>query len=61
MMFSGECWRRLVILAIAVSLPSGCGTVGSEPSGMAVCPPVVTYDAELQSRAAAEVEALPDR
>ena len=58
---SGRCWRRrLVVLAIVASLPSGCGTVGSDQPLAAACPPVVTYDAELQSRAAAEVEALPD-
>ena len=35
-------------------------TAGSERSAAAVCPPVVGYGAELQARAAAEVEALPE-
>jgi hypothetical protein len=60
MTFSGECWRqRLVVLAIAASLPSGCGTAGSKRPVVAACPPVVDYGAELQARAAAEVDAFP--
>ena len=60
MTFSARCWKRpLVVLAIATSLPSGCGTVGSDRSA-AVCPPVVEYGAELQAREAADVEMLPE-
>ena len=61
MTFSGKCWRRrLVVLAIAASLLSGCGTAGSDRPAAAACPPVVDYGAELQAQAAAEVEALPE-
>ena len=61
MTFSARCWkRRLVVLAIVASLPSGCGTAGSDRSAAAVCPPVVEYGAELQAAAAAEVETLPE-
>ena len=58
---SGKCWRRrLVVLAIAASLPSGCGTAGSDRAAAAACPPVVDYGAELQAQAAAELKALPE-
>jgi hypothetical protein len=60
MTFSGECWRRRrVALAIVASLLGGCGTAGSDRLGSVACPPVVGYSAELQARAAAEVDALP--
>lgn len=53
-------WRpRLAALAIAMSLLSGCATVGSEPGGLAVCPPVVEYSRERQARAADELMLLP--
>ena len=58
---SGKCWRRrLVVLAIATSLLGGCGTAGPDRPASAACPPVVGYGAELQARAAAEVDALPE-
>lgn len=58
---SGRCWRRrLAVLAIATSLLSGCGTAGSERLNAAACPPVVSYGAEEQTKAAAELEALPE-
>lgn len=61
MMFSGECWRRrLVVLAIAASLPSACGRAGSEDAFVTACPPVVNYDAGLQVQAAAELLVLPE-
>lgn len=54
------CWkRRLAVLAIATSLLSGCGTLGFEPGVAAVCPPVVEYSRELQTRAADELGLLP--
>ena len=54
------CWKRhLAALAIATSLLSGCATVGSEPGGLAVCPPVVEYSRERQARAADELMLLP--
>jgi hypothetical protein len=60
MTFSGKCWRRRrVVLAIAASLLTGCGTGSSDRPAAAACPPVVGYGAELQARAAAEVDALP--
>ena len=61
MTFSARCWkRRLVVLAIVTSLPSGCGTAGSDRTVAAVCPPVVEYGAGLQAAAAAEVDKLPE-
>jgi hypothetical protein len=61
MTFSGKCWRRpRVVLAIATSLLGGCGTAGSDRPGSVACPPVVGYGAEVQARAAAEVDALPE-
>jgi hypothetical protein len=61
MTFNAKCWkRRLVVLAIVMSLPSGCGTSGSDRSPAAACPPVVEYGANLQASAAAEVETLPE-
>jgi uncharacterized protein YceK len=57
---NAECSRlRLVVLAIATSLLAGCATVSSERV-VGGCPPVVEYDAELQARAAEQVQALPD-
>jgi hypothetical protein len=53
--------RRFVVLAIATSLPAGCGTDGSDRPRVAVCPPVVDYEAELQERAADELVVLPER
>ena len=37
---------------------TGCAMAGSE--GQALCPPVVGYSAIDQTRAAAEIEALPE-
>jgi hypothetical protein len=42
------------------SLPSACGTAGSDRSAVAVCPPVVDYGAELQEKAAVELDTLPE-
>ena len=41
---------------IAMTLPSACGTVGSDHGA---CPPAVEYPAAVQERAAVEIEALP--
>ena len=61
MTFSGRCLkRRLAVLAIAASLPSGCGTAGSDRPAVAVCPPVVDYRAKLQVQAAFELQAMPE-
>lgn len=58
---SGKCWRRrLAALAIAAISLAACATAGSDRPSAAACPPVVGYDAELQERAAAEVETLPE-
>lgn len=43
---------------IAMLSLSGCATASSDS---APCPPVVEYSAADQARAAAEVEALPER
>jgi hypothetical protein len=60
MTFSGRCWRRrLAVLAIAASLQSACARVASEGASVLVCPPVVDYGADLQLRAAAELDLLP--
>lgn len=57
---SAECSKlRLVALVIVTSLLSACATVSSERV-VGVCPPVVEYDAEFQTRAAEEVKALPE-
>ena len=61
MLFTGRCWRRrLVVLAIVASLPSACGTAGSERGAAVVCPPVVDYGDGVQVQAAAELELLPE-
>lgn len=62
MISNTECWmRRLAVLAVAMSWLTGCATVGSEPGGLAVCPPVVEYSREFQARAADELALLPER
>jgi uncharacterized protein YceK len=54
------CWkRRLAALAIATSLLSGCATVGSDTGIATICPPVVEYTSEVQTRAAEELALLP--
>ncbi len=58
---NARCWRpRLTVLAIGMSLLSGCATDGFERVGTAVCPPVVEYGREFQARAAKEIARLPD-
>ena len=60
MKFNAECLKpRLAALAIVTSLLSACATVSSEPV-LGVCPPVVEYDAGLQTRADEEVLILQD-
>lgn len=60
MMSNNGCWRpRLAALAIAMSLLSGCATVGSEDGRLATCPPAVEYGREFQARAAEELALLP--
>lgn len=52
-----ECLRPgLIALATVTTLLSACARVGSDHRA---CPPVVAYPAEMQARAAAEIEALP--
>ncbi|TDL83958.1 hypothetical protein E2L08_00305 [Palleronia sediminis] len=61
MMFNAGCWRRrLVVLAIATSLLTGCATAGFEANGLAACPPVVEYSRGFQAQAAEELAVLPD-
>ena len=59
MKFNARCWMPpATALLIAMLWLSGCATAGFE--GLAPCPPVVEYNAIDQTRAAAEVEALPE-
>ena len=60
MKFNAECSKlRLAVLVIVTSLLGACATVSSELV-VGVCPPVAEYDAELQARAAEQVQALPE-
>jgi uncharacterized protein YceK len=49
-----------MVLAIAMSLLSGCATGISERRIATGCPPVVEYSREFQSRAADELGVLPE-
>lgn len=61
-MSNARCWKRqLAVLAIVTSLLSGCATVSSDELGSVSCPPVVEYSREVQTRAAEELELLPER
>ncbi len=56
---NARCWTQpAAALLIAMLWLSGCATVSSDP--MAVCPPIVEYSDTDQTRAAMEIEALPD-
>lgn len=58
---NAECWkRRLAVLAISMSLLSGCATGASDVGGQGACPPVVEYSREFQARAAEELALLPE-
>lgn len=60
MMSNAGCWkRRLAVPAIATSLLCGCATVTSEGRAVRICPPVVDYSREFQTRAAEELAGLP--
>jgi hypothetical protein len=60
MKFTAGCWRpRLAGLVLATSLLAACATGSSEPP-VAVCPPVVEYSPEFQTRSADELALLPD-
>ena len=60
MMSNARCSRRrLVVLGLATSLLSGCATDGSETHSARICPPVVDYSREFQTRAAEELARLP--
>ena len=45
---------------IGASWLTGCVKADFETRSMAACPPVVEYSGEFQSRAAEELEILPD-
>lgn len=61
MTFNARCWRRrLAVLAIATSLLSGCATVGSKRGVASICPPLVEYSREFQTRAAEDLALLPE-
>ena len=52
------CWKPpAAALMIAMLLLTACATASSDN---ALCPPVVEYSAADQTRAAAEVEAMPE-
>jgi hypothetical protein len=51
---------RRVALVLAMIWLSGCATGGSDVGSLRACPPVVEYSREFQSRAAAELDLLPD-
>ncbi|MFD1912077.1 hypothetical protein [Halodurantibacterium flavum] len=62
MMPNARCWKQqLAALATATSLLSGCAMVGSDELGSVSCPPAVEYSREVQTRAAEELELLPER
>lgn len=44
---------------IGASWLTGCATAGFETPSEALCPPVVEYGGEFQTRAAKELERLP--
>lgn len=58
---SSDALASVAVLAIATSLLSGCATVSSDELGSVSCPPVVEYSREVQTRAAVELELLPER
>lgn len=59
---NNRCWTlRLVVLAIATSLLTGCATVDSAPRIATVCPPVVEYRREFEARASEELTSLRER
>lgn len=54
-----RCWRPPAAAPLIVMLwLVGCATVSSDTQ--AVCPPIVEYSTSDQTRAAIELEALPD-
>ncbi len=60
MKHNARCWTPLAaVLAIVMSLLSGCAMGSSEPR-VGACPPVVEYDRAEQADMAAEIEALPE-
>lgn len=61
MTFNAACSTpRRVGLVIATIWLAGCAAAGSDRPAIALCPPVVSYDAAFLARAADEVEALQD-
>nr|WP_074818999.1 hypothetical protein [Pseudorhodobacter antarcticus] len=56
---NAKCWTPpAAALLIAMLWLSGCAMVSSDPS--TACPPTVEYSTSDQTRAAMEVEALPE-
>ncbi|MET4130638.1 hypothetical protein ACSSV6_003995 [Roseovarius sp. MBR-38] len=59
MKFNARCWKPPAAVLVTLMLwLSACATGGSD--AQVACPPVVEYSAAEQSRAAAEVGALPE-
>jgi len=56
---NAKCWTPpAAVLLIAMLWLSGCAAVSSDAS--TACPPIVEYSTSDQTRAAIELEALPD-
>ena len=56
---NAKCWKpQAAALLIAMLWLSGCATVSSD--ALPPCPPIVEYSTSDQTRAAIELEALPD-
>lgn len=43
-----------------MTLLTGCAAGGSDGGWLGVCPPVVAYSQQVQARAAAELDLLPE-
>ena len=52
--------RRRVALVLVTIWLSGCAMGSSDGHGLGVCPPVVEYSREFQTRAAEELTLLPE-
>jgi len=61
MMSNDGCWRlRRAVLMIAMSLLTGCATVGFDGGEFGASPPFVEYSRKFQAQAAEELALLPE-